>query len=447
MRDIAVTLAVFGLLPFVLKRPWIGILVWTWLGFMNPHRMAWGFSTTMPFAYIVALTTFASMLYHRVQIRIPWERGVRAVGADDVFRAHDALLPLHLARAVDQRHRDRPVAFGSDLEALEFEPVVGLHPGRRARHHAREIVEHARLVDEDVRVLADAAVVLGLARNPDDARRIRGVGLPEHRLRDLAALGDDLVGESERLEGLDAALLDAVGLADLEPSGAPLDDAGRDAGELRQLRRGDHPGGAGADDQHVDPVRDLVGPVDAGAGCRLDAWIAGNVTAMVELHVVLTRSAGRFEERAGPMPGRAQPGAAPSPAAFARSERPATIARVRRCAHPRGAHPRQPPPAIRVRPGVRIANGVTCGRASHPSRGHRPEPAFAPSASGVFRARDGDRHRIDRAARYRRGCDRGCAARAQRAALSRADPGLARAAAAVPARVRGRPRRSSPRPP
>src|SRR5574337_553465 len=74
MRDIAVTLAVFGSLPFILKRPWIGILVWTWLGFMNPHRMAWGFSTTMPFAYIVALTTFASMLMHRVPRRIPWER-------------------------------------------------------------------------------------------------------------------------------------------------------------------------------------------------------------------------------------------------------------------------------------------------------------------------------------------------------------------------------------
>lgn len=74
MRDIAVTLAVFGSLPYILKRPWIGILVWTWLGFMNPHRMAWGFSTTMPFAYIVALTTFASMLMHRVPKRIPWER-------------------------------------------------------------------------------------------------------------------------------------------------------------------------------------------------------------------------------------------------------------------------------------------------------------------------------------------------------------------------------------
>ncbi|MCK0509218.1 putative O-glycosylation ligase, exosortase A system-associated [Aromatoleum anaerobium] len=74
MRDIAVTLAVFGSLPFILRRPWIGILVWTWLGFMNPHRMAWGFSTTMPFALIVALTTLLAMLFSKEEKRIPWER-------------------------------------------------------------------------------------------------------------------------------------------------------------------------------------------------------------------------------------------------------------------------------------------------------------------------------------------------------------------------------------
>jgi probable O-glycosylation ligase (exosortase A-associated) len=74
MRDIVVTLAVFGALPFILKRPWIGILVWTWLGFMNPHRMAWGFSTTMPFAYIVALTTLIALLFSKEQKRLPWER-------------------------------------------------------------------------------------------------------------------------------------------------------------------------------------------------------------------------------------------------------------------------------------------------------------------------------------------------------------------------------------
>jgi probable O-glycosylation ligase (exosortase A-associated) len=65
MRDIAITLAVFGSLPFILIHPWIGILVWTWLGFMNPHRLAWGFSVTMPFALIVAITTLVAIYFSR----------------------------------------------------------------------------------------------------------------------------------------------------------------------------------------------------------------------------------------------------------------------------------------------------------------------------------------------------------------------------------------------
>src|SRR5258707_8362625 len=74
MRDIAVTLAVFGSLPFIIKRPWIGILVWSWLGFMNPHRLAWGFATTLPFAMIVALTTMMAMLVSKEKKEIPWTR-------------------------------------------------------------------------------------------------------------------------------------------------------------------------------------------------------------------------------------------------------------------------------------------------------------------------------------------------------------------------------------
>ena len=74
MRDIAVTFAVFASLPFILKRPWIGILMWTWLGFMNPHRLAWGFSTEMPFAMIVAVTTMISLWKSKEPKVIPWTR-------------------------------------------------------------------------------------------------------------------------------------------------------------------------------------------------------------------------------------------------------------------------------------------------------------------------------------------------------------------------------------
>ncbi|OIP07853.1 MAG: putative O-glycosylation ligase, exosortase A system-associated, partial [Betaproteobacteria bacterium CG2_30_68_42] len=53
---------------------WIGILVWTWLGFMNPHRLAWGFSTTLPFAMIVAVTTMVAILFSREPKKLVWER-------------------------------------------------------------------------------------------------------------------------------------------------------------------------------------------------------------------------------------------------------------------------------------------------------------------------------------------------------------------------------------
>lgn len=74
MRDIFVTVVVLGSLPLILWRPFYGIIMWTWLGYMNPHRMAWGFSTSMPFAMMVALTTLVALLFSKESKKIPWTR-------------------------------------------------------------------------------------------------------------------------------------------------------------------------------------------------------------------------------------------------------------------------------------------------------------------------------------------------------------------------------------
>jgi probable O-glycosylation ligase (exosortase A-associated) len=74
MRDIALTLVIFGTLPFILWRPHIGVLVWTWIGFMNPHRLTWSFAYDMPFAMIVALVTLVGLLISREPKKIPWTR-------------------------------------------------------------------------------------------------------------------------------------------------------------------------------------------------------------------------------------------------------------------------------------------------------------------------------------------------------------------------------------
>ena len=74
MRDLLVAAIVFGSLPFILRTPWYGIIMWSWLGFMNPHRMAWGFITEMPVALLVALATLVGLLASREAKKIPWTR-------------------------------------------------------------------------------------------------------------------------------------------------------------------------------------------------------------------------------------------------------------------------------------------------------------------------------------------------------------------------------------
>lgn len=74
MRDIFVLLVVFGTLPFIFKRPYIGILLWCWLGYMNPHKLSWSFAHDFPFAQITALTILMSLLISKDEKKIPHTR-------------------------------------------------------------------------------------------------------------------------------------------------------------------------------------------------------------------------------------------------------------------------------------------------------------------------------------------------------------------------------------
>nr|WP_243760281.1 putative O-glycosylation ligase, exosortase A system-associated [Aestuariicella hydrocarbonica] len=69
-----VTLAVLITLPYIFKRPYIGVLVWSWLSYMNPHRMCWGFAFDMPFAQIVALVLIAAMCLDKSKKSLPYDK-------------------------------------------------------------------------------------------------------------------------------------------------------------------------------------------------------------------------------------------------------------------------------------------------------------------------------------------------------------------------------------
>jgi putative inorganic carbon (HCO3(-)) transporter len=75
MRDLILGALIFASIPFILRNPFIGLLMWVWLGIMNPHRFAWGWAYSMPFSEIVALCTLVSMLVNPKKLyRFPHDR-------------------------------------------------------------------------------------------------------------------------------------------------------------------------------------------------------------------------------------------------------------------------------------------------------------------------------------------------------------------------------------
>tara|TARA_R110001583_G_scaffold154316_1_gene306002 strand:- start:36416 stop:37765 length:1350 start_codon:yes stop_codon:yes gene_type:complete len=62
MRDLLVLSIVIYFLPQVFKKPYIGVLLMCWFGYMNPHRMGWGFAYNLPFFYAITLTTLICTL-------------------------------------------------------------------------------------------------------------------------------------------------------------------------------------------------------------------------------------------------------------------------------------------------------------------------------------------------------------------------------------------------
>lgn len=71
MRDIVISLIVFGSLPLTFKRPYIGVLMWVWISVMNPHRLSYGFAYSFPFAAIIAAVTLVALLITKSPKKLP----------------------------------------------------------------------------------------------------------------------------------------------------------------------------------------------------------------------------------------------------------------------------------------------------------------------------------------------------------------------------------------
>ena len=95
MRDLLVTAIVLFSLPFILKSPAIGIIMWVWLSVMNPHRLAFNFAYDMPFAAIVAGATFVGFVLTRDQRRLPLNAATLTLAFFMLWICLTSLFPYH----------------------------------------------------------------------------------------------------------------------------------------------------------------------------------------------------------------------------------------------------------------------------------------------------------------------------------------------------------------
>ncbi|HET7306576.1 MAG TPA: putative O-glycosylation ligase, exosortase A system-associated [Gammaproteobacteria bacterium] len=72
IRDLILALVIFSLLPLIVTSPYIGVLVWSWLDYMNPQRLTWGFAYSFPWVELVAIATMIGFVFNsKEKFRIP----------------------------------------------------------------------------------------------------------------------------------------------------------------------------------------------------------------------------------------------------------------------------------------------------------------------------------------------------------------------------------------
>lgn len=69
LRDLLLTGILATTLPFVFRHAVVGVLLWTWISLMNPHKLAFGFMNDAPIAALVAGITIISLITTRDRVK------------------------------------------------------------------------------------------------------------------------------------------------------------------------------------------------------------------------------------------------------------------------------------------------------------------------------------------------------------------------------------------
>jgi putative inorganic carbon (hco3(-)) transporter len=73
MRDLVLLIIIGWCFLQAFRRPWIGVLCWTWISIMNPHQLAWNIRT-LPIAAAIGGATLVGLLITKDRRDYKWSR-------------------------------------------------------------------------------------------------------------------------------------------------------------------------------------------------------------------------------------------------------------------------------------------------------------------------------------------------------------------------------------
>ncbi|HEY7728610.1 MAG TPA: putative O-glycosylation ligase, exosortase A system-associated [Candidatus Eisenbacteria bacterium] len=74
IRDLLLSAILVASVPVCFRRPWIGVLIYSWIGYMNPHKLTWGVAYSFPWAFLAILATTAGLAFTRDRKPVPITR-------------------------------------------------------------------------------------------------------------------------------------------------------------------------------------------------------------------------------------------------------------------------------------------------------------------------------------------------------------------------------------
>lgn len=127
MRDLFVTLVfIYGAL-YTIRKPHVGILLWSWLGYMNPHRLCYGFAYSQPFSQIVAIVTTFSIIFSKENKSIPNDKLVFIILFFILWMGLTTISAFNQDFAVEQYIKILKIHFSIFLTLMLFKSKERIH--------------------------------------------------------------------------------------------------------------------------------------------------------------------------------------------------------------------------------------------------------------------------------------------------------------------------------